>query len=98
MWRFKGAKNLSQEVIVDKIYRSILGREGEDDEKNYWLRHGDALIQIVVKGIAGRMLEFNERNLSLQKSSAFGFPFRATTITLWVSKWHNRHITKHMFL
>jgi hypothetical protein len=28
------AKNLPREVIVDKLYRSILGREGQDDEKS----------------------------------------------------------------
>ena len=44
------AKNLPQEVVVDKLYRSILGREGGWDGKNYWiyrLRHGDAIQTIV---------------------------------------------------
>ena len=39
-----------QEVIVDKLYRSILGREGRWDGKNYWidrLRHGDTVQTIV---------------------------------------------------
>ena len=39
-----------QEVIVDKLYRSILGREGGWDGKNYWidrLRHGDTVQTIV---------------------------------------------------
>jgi hypothetical protein len=49
------AHNLSQEVIVDKLYGSILGREGEGDGKNYWLcrlRRGDA-IQSIVNGFVG---------------------------------------------
>ena len=46
------AKNFRfpQEVIVDKLYRSILGREGGWDGKNYWidrLRHGDTVQTIV---------------------------------------------------
>ena len=46
------AKNFKfpQEVVVDKLYRSILGREGRWDGKNYWidrLRHGDAVQTIV---------------------------------------------------
>ena len=39
-----------QEVIVDKLYRSVLGREGGWDWKNYWidrLRHGDTVQTIV---------------------------------------------------
>ena len=46
------AKNFEhpQEVIVDKLYRSILGREGGWDGKNYWidrLRQGDTVQTIV---------------------------------------------------
>ena len=46
------AKNFEfpQEAIVDKLYRSILGREGRWDGKNYWidrLRHGDTVQTIV---------------------------------------------------
>ena len=46
------AKNFEyyQEVIVDKLYRSILGREGGWDGKNYWidrLRRGDTVQTIV---------------------------------------------------
>ena len=43
-------KNLSPEAIVDKLYSSILGREGEWDGKNYFLRRlrrGDAMQMIV---------------------------------------------------
>ena len=43
-------KNFSPEAIVDKLYRSILGREGEWDGKNYFLqrlRRGDAMQTIV---------------------------------------------------
>ena len=43
-------KNLPQDAIVDKLYSSILGREGEWDGKNYWLqrlRRGDAMQTIV---------------------------------------------------
>jgi hypothetical protein len=49
------AKNLAHEIIVNKLYRSILGREGENDEKNYWLgrlRRGDA-IQMVINDCVG---------------------------------------------
>ena len=44
------AKNLPQEVIVDKLYRSILGREGQDDEKSNWhdrLARGDSIQMII---------------------------------------------------
>ena len=46
------AKNFKfpQEVIVDKLYRSVLGREGGWDGKNYWidrLKHGDTVQTIV---------------------------------------------------
>ena len=48
-------KNLPQEVIVDKLYRSILGREGEDDEKNIQLDRlmGGLAIHIVVNDLVG---------------------------------------------
>jgi Domain of unknown function (DUF4214) len=48
-------KNLPQEVVVDKLYRSILGRDGEGDEKNIQLdRLRDGLaIHIVVNGLVG---------------------------------------------
>jgi Domain of unknown function (DUF4214) len=42
--------NLSSEAIVDKLYSSILSREGEWDGKNYFLRRlrrGDAMKTIV---------------------------------------------------
>jgi hypothetical protein len=48
-------KNLPQEAIVDKLYSSILGREGEWDGKNYWLRRlrrGDG-IQMIVDDFVG---------------------------------------------
>ena len=46
------AKNFMfpQDVVVDKLYRSILGREGGWDGKKYWidrLRHGDTVQTIV---------------------------------------------------
>ena len=44
------AMNLSSEAIVDKLYSSILGREGEWDGRNYFLRRlrrGDAIKTIV---------------------------------------------------
>jgi Domain of unknown function (DUF4214) len=44
------AMNLSSEATVDKLYSSILGREGEWDGKNYFLRRlrrGDAMQTIV---------------------------------------------------
>lgn len=44
------AMNLSSEAIVDKLYSSILGREGEWDGKNYFLRRlrrGDPMQTIV---------------------------------------------------
>ena len=43
-------KNLPPDVIVDKLYSSILGREGEWDGKNYFIRRltrGDAMHTIV---------------------------------------------------
>jgi Domain of unknown function (DUF4214) len=43
-------KNLSLEAVVDKLYRSILGREGDTEEKNVWLRRlkkGDAIQTII---------------------------------------------------
>ena len=42
--------NLPQEAIVEKLYSSILGREGEWDGNKYWLqrlRRGDAMQAIV---------------------------------------------------
>ena len=51
--KFK-AKNFPQGVVVDKLYRSILGREGRWDGRNYWidrLRHGDAVQTTVSKCI-----------------------------------------------
>jgi uncharacterized protein DUF4214 len=42
--------SLPQETVVDKLYSSILGREGEWDGKNYWLqriRRGDPMQTIV---------------------------------------------------
>lgn len=48
-------KNLPQEVVVDKLYRSILGREGGGNEKNTQLdrlRAGLA-IHIVVNDLVG---------------------------------------------
>ena len=48
-------KNLSREVIVDKLYSSILEREGEWDGKNYFLRRldrGDAM-QTIVEDFVG---------------------------------------------
>ena len=47
--------NLPPAAIVDKLYTSILGREGEWDGKNYFLRrirHGDAM-QTVVDDFVG---------------------------------------------
>jgi hypothetical protein len=44
------AKNSPHEIIVDKLYRSILGREAEEEGKNYWLGrigNGDAMQTIV---------------------------------------------------
>ena len=44
------AMNLSSEAIVDKLYSSILGREGEWDGKNYFiwrLNRGDPMKTIV---------------------------------------------------
>jgi Domain of unknown function (DUF4214) len=49
------AKNLPQEIVVDKLYRSILGCEGDPEGKNFWLsrfRCGDA-IQIVITEFVG---------------------------------------------
>ena len=49
------AKNLPQEVVVDKLYRSILGREGGWDGKSYWvdrLERGDA-VQAIVSDFVG---------------------------------------------
>ena len=44
------AKNLPIETVVDKLYRSILGREGDAEEKNVWLgrlKNGDAIQTII---------------------------------------------------
>jgi Domain of unknown function (DUF4214) len=44
------ARNLPLETVVDKLYRSILGCEGDAEEKNFWLgrlKNGDA-IQIII--------------------------------------------------
>jgi hypothetical protein len=44
------AQNHSQEVVVDKLYSSILGREGRGDGRNYWLDRlgrGDGIEMIV---------------------------------------------------
>jgi hypothetical protein len=50
------AKNLPEEVVVDKLYRSILGREAHgDDEKNVWLcklRRGDTM-QMIINDFVG---------------------------------------------
>jgi hypothetical protein len=48
-------KDLPQEVVVDKLYRSILGREGGDDEKNIQLDRlrGGLAIHIVVNDLVG---------------------------------------------
>jgi hypothetical protein len=46
------ARHPSQDTIVDKLYRSILGREPEPEGKNHWLRHikkGDSM-QVIVNG------------------------------------------------
>ena len=47
--------NLPQEVVVDKLYRSILGREGEGDEKNILLDRlrGGLAIHIAVNDLVG---------------------------------------------
>ena len=49
------AKNLPQEVVVDKLYRSILGREGGDDEKNIQLDRlkSGLTIHIIVNDLVG---------------------------------------------
>ena len=49
------AKNFPQEVVVDILYRSILGREGGWDGKNYWinrLREGNP-VQTIINDIVG---------------------------------------------
>lgn len=50
-------KNLPQKVIVDKLYSSILEREGEWDGKDYFLRRlrrGDPM-QMIVDDFVGSM-------------------------------------------
>ena len=55
-------RNLPHEVIVDKFYSSILGREGQWDGKNYLLERlgrGDAM-QTIVDGFVGSV-EYRQR-------------------------------------
>ena len=50
-------RNLPQEAVVDKLYSSVLGREGEWDGKNHWLqrlRRGDTM-QAIVDDCVGSM-------------------------------------------
>ena len=49
------SKNLPLEVVVDKLYRSILGREGRSDEKNIQLEQlrGGLAIHIAVNDLVG---------------------------------------------
>jgi hypothetical protein len=49
------AKNLPQEIIVDKLYYSILRCEGDVEGKNFWLgrlRYGEAIQIIINKFVA----------------------------------------------
>ena len=49
------ARGLPIEVVVDKLYRAILGCEAEAEGKNYWLdrfRRGDGM-QVIVNDFVG---------------------------------------------
>jgi hypothetical protein len=61
-------KNLSQEVVVDKLYRSILGREADGHEKEdmlYKFRRGDSIQKVVNDCVGGA-----EYRLKVQNNTA----------------------------